>query len=321
MLNKILFRIFVENNITNFMKKQFSLLLGLLMAFSTLFVSCNEENICKITVMSEGDGVASISGHIGTSANVLKGNFVEIVATPADGCTFLGWYVGDLGILVSEEERFVFTASEDLTFVARFKGLFDTSGAINGHHYVDLGLSVKWATCNVGASNLEDYGGYYAWGETEEKENYAWSTYKWSTGVFNSITKYNHYFMSGVVDNKDVLDSEDDVAHVKWGGGWRTPTYAEFTELCNLCTWQWVTVKGINGYRVTGPNGNSIFLPAAGCCSESVVELRGNNGYYMTNLNDKGACNYSYALRFINGSYSNISFDRSQGHSVRPVCE
>lgn len=303
------------------MKKHFSLLLGLLMAFSTLFVSCDEENNCKITVVSEGDGVASITGYIGTSANVLKGNYVEVVATPADGSAFLGWYVGNLGILVSEEERFVFTASEDITLYARFKGLFDTTGAINGHHYVDLGLSVKWATCNIGAANLEDYGGYYAWGETEQKDIYDWSTYKWGTGVFNSMTKYNLNFMTGVVDDKRVLDLEDDVAHVKWGGGWRIPTYSEFAELCNLCTWQWVTVKGINGYRVTGPNGNSLFLPAAGYRLESVVEYRGDGGYYMTNMINEGACCYAYALRFFNGTYSNISFDRSQGHSVRPVCE
>ena len=142
---------------------------------------------------------------------------------------------------------------------------------------VDLGLSVKWATFNVGATSPEEYGGYYAWGETEEKEDYSWETYKWCNGSYDTMTKYCTNSSYGTVDNKTVLDLEDDVAHVKWGGDWRMPTTDEQDELRNNCTWEWTALNGVNGYRVTGPNGNSIFLPAAGYRYRTAV---GSRGYY-----------------------------------------
>ena len=121
---------------------------------------------------------------------------------------------------------------------------------------VDLGLSVKWAAYNVGATKPEEYGGYYAWGETEEKSNYTWGTHKWCNGSYDTMTKYCTNSSYGTVDNKIVLDPEDDVAHVKWGGDWRMPTFGELHELYSNCTWLWITINGINGYKVTGPNGN-----------------------------------------------------------------
>ena len=127
----------------------------------------------------------------------------------------------------------------------------------NGHEYVDLGLSVKWATCNVGAVSPEDYGDYFAWGETEPKDFYAWSTYKWCNGSYDTLTKYCTDSKYGTVDNKTVLDLEDDAAHVNWGGDWRMPTKAEQDELYNNCTWEWTTQNGVNGYKVTSKiNGN-----------------------------------------------------------------
>ena len=131
-----------------------------------------------------------------------------------------------------------------------------THGEINGHEYVDLGLSVKWATCNVGASTPVGYGGNYAWGETKEKDDYYWSNYKWYNCSDGTMTKYCR------VDYKTVLDPNDDVAHVKWGGSWRMPTKAEQDELRAKCTWTETTQNGVKGCKVTGPNGNSIFLPA-----------------------------------------------------------
>ena len=147
----------------------------------------------------------------------------------------------------------------------------------NGYEYVELGLpsGIKWATCNIGATKPEEYGGYYAWGETEEKSYYDWDTYKWCNGTYNSLTKYCTDSGSGRVDNKTVLDPEDDVAHIKWGGSWRMPTRDEIKELNDNCTWQWTTLNGVNGYRVTGPNGNSIFLPAAGYCYGTELSCRG----------------------------------------------
>ena len=115
---------------------------------------------------------------------------------------------------------------------------------------VDLGLSVKWATFNVGASYPEQFGGYFAWGETELKTTYDWSTYKYGNGSTN-LTKYNTNISSGTVDNKTTLDPSDDVARQKWGGSWRMPTYEEFRELLSNCTWTWTTMNGVNGYKVT----------------------------------------------------------------------
>lgn len=188
---------------------------------------------------------------------------------------------------------------------------------------VDLGLSVKWASCNVGAESPEEYGGYYAWGETEEKSDYSLSTYQWCNGISNSLTKYCTDSSYGTVDKKTTLDSEDDVAHVKWGGNWRMPTRAEQDELRNSCTWSCTSVNGVNGYRVTGPNGNSIFLPAAGYRNGEVVCERGSHGYYgsATLYDNISNCNYAYFLYFNIGDYDWRGSYRNNGLSIRPVTE
>ena len=170
------------------------------------------------------------------------------------------------------------------------------------HKYVDLGLpsGLKWATCNVGATTPEDYGDYFAWGEVEPKEYYDWSTYKYCAGSSSTMTKYcdnSDYGKDGFVDNKTVLDPEDDAAHVNWGGAWRMPTKAEQDELRNNCTWTWTTQNGVNGYKVIGPNGNSIFLPAAGCRFEGSLNNAGSYGYYWSsslNADDPYRAYYVY---------------------------
>ena len=186
---------------------------------------------------------------------------------------------------------------------------------------VDLGLpsGIKWATCNVGATKPEEFGGYYAWGEIEEKSNYDWSTYKWGNGSSTGMTKYCTYSNEGTVDNKTILDPEDDVAHVKWGGTWRMPTLEEQEELLNNCTWTWTTQNGVDGYKVTGPNGNSIFLPATGYRDGTAVYNRGSFGdYWSSSLYSGNNYNASYLS---SGSYDhdwgkNV---RYCGYSVRPV--
>ena len=132
---------------------------------------------------------------------------------------------------------------------------------VEEHEWVDLGLpsGTLWATCNVGASSPEQYGDLFAWGETEPKDYYDWGTYKWSDGTEDSLTKYCE-----MVDNKNELDPEDDAAFVNWGPSWRMPTLKQQLELLRKCTWQWTMRVDVNGLLVTGPNGNSIFLPAAG---------------------------------------------------------
>ena len=131
----------------------------------------------------------------------------------------------------------------------------------NGYVWIDLGLSVKWATRNVGALSPIETGNYFAWGETEPKMTYDWNTYKWCNGSESTLTKYNKSSSYGTVDNKTVLDPEDDAARANWGGAWRMPTHAELLELCNNCTWTSIELHGTYCYRVTGPNGNSIFFP------------------------------------------------------------
>ena len=211
-----------------------------------------------VTLRSAGHGSISFKDVSGSSVAVLPGSEVTVVATPNEDCDFIGWFIGDAETPVSTDAEYTFVVEEDITLIAQF--------SIPVGEAIDLGLpsGTKWANMNVAASTPEEYGGYYAWGETEEKDNYSWSTYKWCRGSYDTQTKYCTDSSYGTVDNKTVLDPEDDVAHVKWGGTWRMPTLDEQKELLNKCTWNWTTQNGVNGYKGTGPNGNSIFLPAAG---------------------------------------------------------
>ena len=146
------------------------------------------------------------------------------------------------------------------------RGIEGTASTVATPEIVDLGLSVKWASFNLGASRPEDYGNYYAWGETIPKEAYSWETYQWCQGNENALTKYcfeGQYGYNGFTDSKTVLDLEDDAAHVNLGGNWRMPTDAEWRELRENCTLTWTTQNGVPGRLFTANNGNSIFLPAA----------------------------------------------------------
>ncbi|MBR4593880.1 MAG: hypothetical protein IKO33_04790 [Bacteroidaceae bacterium] len=197
------------------------------------------------------------------------------------------------------------------------------------HDYVDLGLSVKWATCNVGADKPEDNGNLYAWGETEVKEQYTVRTSKWGSMPF-SLKKYNINSEQGTVDNKTTLDLEDDVAHVTWGGNWRMPTREEMDELHDNCTWEWTAINGVNGYRVTskkqGYTDRSIFLPAAGYKANGRYQYGSNGNYWsrslMTDPYGDGSviCGTAACIRF-NNNQANVGWeDRMAGLSVRPVC-
>ena len=195
----------------------------------------------------------------------------------------------------------------------------------NGHEYVDLGLpsGLKWATCNVGASKPEDYGDYFAWGETTAKSKYDFDTYKWyQWNPSYYITKYCTYSSYGKVDNKTTLELSDDAAHANWGGSWRMPTMTEFSELCKKCKWEWKELNGKKGYKVTGPNGNYIFLPAAGGRNNTVLSGAGTNGvYWSSTLKLKESSFNAYRL-FFNSSHDDgwDDFDaRYLGQSVRAV--
>lgn len=186
---------------------------------------------------------------------------------------------------------------------------------VSGHEAVDLGLSVKWATCNVGASSPEDYGGYYAWGETEvmkEKDSYKW--YK-KNDLWDEVIKYDEN-----KDGKTVLDPSDDVATVNWGIKWRMPTKKEIDELINKCAWIGTTRNNVEGCVIFGPSGRSIFLPAA---SERFdVYFQGEHGYYYSATLSENDSFRAYTLFFFNDGDSYLHEEsRTHGFSVRPVTE
>ena len=193
---------------------------------------------------------------------------------------------------------------------------------------IDLGLSVKWASCNVGATRPEQYGDYFAWGEVEPKTTYSWSTYKYCNGSYSNMTKYcnnSNYGNNGFTDNKTVLNPEDDVATAHWGGAWRMPTIAEQVELEDNCAWTWTIQKGVNGYKVVGPNGNSIFLPAAGIMDEGTLGSAGSRagsyGYYWSSSLSGDTPRDAYDVYFESGYVGYGDVYRYCGFTVRPVCK
>ncbi len=187
---------------------------------------------------------------------------------------------------------------------------------------IDLGLSVKWASFNVGASSPEEYGNYYAWGEISTKSSYAsFLGYRWCRGSWKSLSKYNTDSNYGTVDNRTLLMLSDDAARENLGGRWRMPTAGEIDELVSNCSWTWTSSNGVNGYCVKGPNGNSIFLPAAGRYEEKNRANVGKNGYYWSASLRIDSPNNAYNLDFASSYNKKGSHTRTYGLPVRPVID
>lgn len=200
---------------------------------------------------------------------------------------------------------------------------------------VDLGLSVLWSDCNLGALAPEEYGDYYAWGEIETKdiyseENYKFETIDYDTGYFG-LTKYvpqslaSDYGFKGFFDDKEALDPEDDIVRAKFGGKWRMPTIAEFGELIKGCTSEWTKLNGVRGMKFTsrkaGYTDKWIFFPAEGWIDEEGLDYDDTFGYYWSSSLGTDCPIYAYVLKFAtNGSWTS-SFFRPTGISVRPVTE
>lgn len=260
-----------------------------------------------LTVLSSDAEKGEVTG----SGVYNEGAEGTITATPKPHYMFVEWSDGN-----TDNPRTIIV-NKDVTYTAVFAG---AKGSENGYEWVDLGLSVKWATCNVGATKPEEYGNYYAWGEVEPKEVYNWETYKWYDTESNEYTKYCTSEIYGTVDNKTVLDKEDDTAAVNMGGSWRMPTYDEIEELKTECTWtrtENYATKGAVGYIVTSKtNGNSIFLPVAGSRFESDLDHAGSYGYYWSSSLDWWGAFY---LQFSN--YLDCGESRIGGLSVRGVIE
>ena len=194
----------------------------------------------------------------------------------------------------------------------------------DGHEFVDLGLpsGTLWATMNIGANSPEEYGDYFAWGETEPKDDYSWDTNKWGYYDENAklhITKYNMNSNYGPVDNKMELDPEDDAAYVNWGPSWRMPTYEQIKELAKKCSWEWTTSNGVAGLLVTGPNGNTLFLPTAGYRYNDSLYYSYFQGHYWSRTLYAYASDCAYRLRIAEGVHNYNYYNRYFGYTVRAV--
>ncbi len=213
--------------------------------------------------------------------------------------------------VVSSNDLDLCDTYDEMTFIDsdRSSKSKPASDTIKDYEYVDLGLSVKWATCNIGADYPSDYGDYFAWGETESKSGYADE---------NSVTyRRNMGSIAG--------DPRYDAARANWGGTWRLPTVDEIKELTDMCEWKRTTYGGTKGYKVIGPNGNSIFLPAAGVRFNFRLRFAGKMGCYWSATPKKNNADKAYYLYFgcsffFSGRGSD-STDRGDGQSVRPVSE
>ena len=262
--------------------------------------------------------------------------------TPLKGTVKVGFVIGDSAAIDTTTARFrlqkevsvlgSFTLTQPVfdnigywyrAYVMASDTIFYGKARHYGYEMVDLGLSVKWANMNIGADIPADYGNHYAWGELEPKENYVLGTYQWY--------RQDRYYNLG--DNFDIAATEQDVAHVKMGNAWRMPTYAEMEELKDDCDWRWTSQDNVSGYKVTGPNGNSIFLPAAGYMDGATPQWSNSGGVYMTSLQSGNGSDYAYTLGFTSGertiyseatywsifSHNNPFAERRIGHSVRAV--
>lgn len=209
---------------------------------------------------------------------------------------------------------------------------------VDGHECVDLGLSVNWASCNIGSQSPEEFGDYYAWGETYTKASYNRMTYKFSggkEGLLESLTDYVKY--KGTENKQNPNDSKleecDDVAHILWGGSWRMPTKAEIKELVESCDWVFEEFNKIMGcWAISKINGNKIFFPLAGYIHDDVVYDVGLSGKYWASELRGDMCFEAYQIwisfadnlaRMENKSSVFLSDDgeRENGRSVRPVCD
>lgn len=274
------------------------------------------------------------------SITVQHGELIKLPLMSYKCRGFVGWNTKEDGSGIMYEDGAKLTVTSDTELFAQWVRLScEELSDANGHEYVDLGLSVKWATCNLGASSPEELGEYYAWGEVQPKESYSWENYKWCNGNRFEITKYyglkhndwqNEYPLS-VRDGKLVLDFEDDAARVQWGGTWSIPTNSEINELTdpNNCVWIKSHRNGVAGYEVVSQiNGNSIFLPFAGYKSDNIIEEVYSGFYWTNSIDEYSSPDYVRVLNITKDNithsgvgewFKSISYWRSLGMLIRPV--
>ena len=291
-------------------------------------VTCNEA-LTGIFSLDTSNGTLSGTGTspVALAMSVPAGKTIYIAIAPGTKTNFRA--VWNNGGSFADKMKSSFTFEK-----GKIYDLGNTS-AWEEPEAVDLGLSVKWANMNVGASSEGDYGQFFAWGETtgygsdtSDGHNFDWLYYSLCDGTKTTLNKYNNNGSNGTVDNKNTLEPADDAATANWGSNWRMPTYDELNELYATrsnanYTWTWTTVDGHNGWRITsnksGTSGNSIFLPASGRRSDTSLNSQGTNGYYWSSsLYESNSRSGGY-LNFDSGSPSMGYYSRFAGHSVRPV--
>ena len=267
-----------------------------------------------LTHSQEGNGIITLPAGSGEKWAILLPQ--EAVEAGEDGTAYSedGTYTGTRGAVPAIRNNGYLTVGIDI--------MVSTPNV--AHEYVDLGLpsGLLWATCNVGADSPEDYGDYFAWGETQPKSDYSWSTYQYCNGSGITLTKYcnkSNYGYNGFTDNLTTLFPEDDAATANWGSDWRMPSKEEWQELYQNTTVTWTNQNGVNGRLFTASNGNSLFLPAAGHCYPS-LDLAGSFGcywsssLYLDNPSEAWMLSFSYSA-----GCSMASYFRSCGQSVRAV--
>ena len=271
-----------------------------------------------LTNSQESNGVITLPAGNGEKwAILLPQNALE-AGTEGSAYSMNGAYTGTRGAVPAISNNGYLTAGIEVEIL--------TSNNSGGDHdYVDLGLpsGLLWATCNVGAETPGDYGDYFAWGETQSKDTYDWSTYQYCNGSNNTLTKYcsqSNYGYNGFTDNLTILKPSDDAATANWGSGWRMPTQAEWQELLDNTTVTLTHQYGRNGRLFTASNGNSLFLPNDGYRGSSGLNNAGRYGYYWSSSLTPGIPYGAYAFYSIPDDYYMYYGPRSYGFTVRPVC-
>lgn len=216
------------------------------------------------------------------------------------------------------------------------KPYVDGSTTIGEHEALDLGTGILWATTNLGATQPQDYGKYYSWGEVQPKSEYRWGNYKWSDGFEPAnakeyeelkMTKYCLYKIYGTKDDRKVLEKEDDAAYLTWGPNWRMPTRQEVQDLLDKCDWEWNRVEGLYGYKISSKKtGKSIFLPAAG-----MIASNGSNNsgmmcnYWTSSLHDQNEQYYAYSFVYLDNGKEGTEYIsqtyRYLGMTIRAVSD
>ena len=184
---------------------------------------------------------------------------------------------------------------------------------------IDLGLSIRWASCNIGATAPEENGNFYAWGDTLTRSSFTWANYPYSGSSTNTMTKYCTRAANGTVDNRSTLIAFDDAAYINWGETWRMPTWTEWNELITRCTWKETTINNVSVWQVTGPNGNSIYLPKVGYKNSTSVTA---GCYYwsstLNTANSNDQCNRALYINAVDRSGAMYGL-RYVGMPVRAV--